>query len=205
MPDNALPTDGQLVVAVLAGQREAFAQIVARYHGRLFRLAVNRLGRRDWAEDAVQETFLSAFRWLKTYDSRFSFRTWLWTILLNQCRATGKKQSQHLPADKAVASLGLVCPEPTPADAAETREHAARLHALLARLPEPQADALRLRFFGELSYPEIAAAMDCSVSGAKLRVRSGLAQLSAWLQGTNYVDSDSEFAPLVNLRSGEEP
>lgn len=205
MPDNALPTDGQLVVAVLAGQREAFAQIVARYHGPLFRLAVNRLGRRDWAEDAVQEAFLNAFRWLKTYDSRFSFRTWLWTILLNQCRATGKKQSQHQPADQAVGSLGLICPEPTPPDAAETREHAAQLHALLARLPEPQADALRLRFFGELSYPEIAAAMDCSVSGAKLRVRSGLAQLSAWLQKTDSANLDSEFAPLVNLRPGEEP
>jgi RNA polymerase sigma-70 factor (ECF subfamily) len=205
VPDIAVPADGQLVVAVLAGQREAFAQIVTRYHGPLFRLALNRLGRRDWAEDAVQETFLSAFRWLKTYDSRFSFRTWLWTILLNQCRTTGKKQSQYQPADQAVASLGLVCPEPTPADAAETREHAARLHALLARLPEPQADALRLRYFGELSYPEIAAAMECSVSGAKLRVRSGLAQLSAWLQPADSAALDSELAPLANLRSGEEP
>jgi hypothetical protein len=47
--------------------------------------------------------------------------------------------------------------------------------------------------------------MDCSVSGAKLRVRSGLAQLSAWLQGADDVDPDSEFVPLANLRSGEEP
>ena len=52
----------------------------------------------------------------------------------------------------------------------------------LARLPEPQADALRLRFFGELNFSEIALAMGSSVSAAKVRVRNGLQALSQMLR-----------------------
>ena len=45
-----------------------------------------------------------------------------------------------------------------------------------------QADALRLRFFGGLTFPEIAAAMGCSEPGAKNRVKSGLLKLAEWLR-----------------------
>jgi RNA polymerase sigma-70 factor (ECF subfamily) len=61
------------------------------------------------------------------------------------------------------------------------RESSQRVHALLSQLPEAQADALRLRFFGELTFPEIAAAMQISEPGAKHRVKAGLLKLSEWL------------------------
>ena len=62
------------------------------------------------------------------------------------------------------------------------------VQALLARLPQAQADALRLRFFGGLKFQEIAAAMDCSLTTAKSRVKQGLLQLSEWLreEGTDW-------------------
>jgi len=55
---------------------------------------------REVVEEAVQETFLCAHRWLATYDSRYSFRTWLWTILLNQCSRQAKREARQsrLPA-----------------------------------------------------------------------------------------------------------
>ena len=49
------------------------------------------------------------------------------------------------------------------------------------RLPQMQADALRLRFFGGLTFPEIAVAMGCSEAGAKHRVKHGLLKLGRWL------------------------
>ena len=52
---------------------------------------------------------------------------------------------------------------------------------MLFRSPEAQADALRLRFFGGLTFPEIAAAMGCSEAGAKHRVKTGLVKLGQWL------------------------
>src|SRR5688572_28003413 len=89
------PSDGSLIAAALAGEESAFAQLVERYRAPLTKAAYSRLGRRELAEEAVQEALLCAHRWLGTYDSRYSFRTWLWTILLNQCTRLGKRESRH--------------------------------------------------------------------------------------------------------------
>jgi RNA polymerase sigma-70 factor, ECF subfamily len=182
--------DGLLIAAALTGEPEAFAHLASRYQGALFKAAISRLGRRELAEDAVQETFLCAHRWLHTYDSQFSFRTWLWTILLNQCSRLAKREAKHAPRDLDAApvaerqsafSLNQPCAQSSPLERLLTRETSERLTELLAKLPEPQADALRLRFFGELTFPEIAAAMGCSEPGAKHRVKAGLIKLSEWL------------------------
>src|SRR4029079_5732395 len=92
---DAQSPDGLLLAAALAGEEQAFALLTSRYQGPLLKAAATRLGRRELAEEAVQETFLCAHRWLATYDSRFSFRTWLWTILLNQCSRQGKIEARH--------------------------------------------------------------------------------------------------------------
>ena len=180
--DSSSP-DGLLIAAVLAGEKDAFALLVRRYQGALAQAAVSRLGKRELAEEAVQETFFCAHRWLATYDSRFSFRTWLWTILLNQCARQAKRESRQaeLAGTAAENDWPPPCPGQSPLDQLLARENCERLHELLARLPEVQADALRLRFFGGLTFPEIAAAMQCSEAGAKNRVKTGLLKLSNWL------------------------
>ena len=188
MPLDAQSPDGMLIAAVLAGEREAFAHLVTRYQGPLFKAAVSRLGQRALAEDVVQETFLCALKWLASYDSRYSFRTWLWTILLNQCARQGKREARQ---SNVATSCQLVAdhvarsrenPEHSPLDAVLAREDGRLVHELLARLPEVQADALRLRFFGGLTFKEIAAAMRCSEPGAKHRVKTGLLTLAQWIQ-----------------------
>jgi len=183
---DANSPDGLLIAAALAGEEEAFGLLVARYQGPLLRAAISRLARREWAEDAVQETFLCAHRWLATYDSRFSFRTWLWTILLHQCSRHAKREAKQAAAaagaevrgGRGEVAGGLHL---SPLGQLLARENCERLHELLARLPAVQADALRLRFFGGLTFPEIAAAMQCSEAGAKNRVKSGLLRLGEWL------------------------
>ncbi|MCA9201766.1 MAG: RNA polymerase sigma factor, partial [Planctomycetales bacterium] len=93
--DIQQPSDGTLIAEVLTGRRERFAVLVDRYQAPLIRVARSRLGRHDWAEDVVQETFLCAFKSLASYNSQYSFRTWLWTILLNQCRRHVQKRSRR--------------------------------------------------------------------------------------------------------------
>jgi RNA polymerase sigma-70 factor (ECF subfamily) len=182
---DSFPSDGELIDAVLDGNKQRFAEIVRRYHGALLRAAASRLKRPDLAEDVVQETFLCAFKSLHTYNSQYSFRTWLWTILLNQCRRRHRRESRRI--DLAWTSAGsaeraipqaVVCDEAGPPENAMAREQAARLEELLGALPEVQADALRLRFFGGLKFHEIADAMGCSLSSAKARVRLGLTRMS---------------------------
>lgn len=183
--------DGALVIACLDGNDQALGEIVRRYERPLLRVAQSRLFRADWAEDVVQETFLCVVKSLHTYDSRYSFRTWLWTILLYQCRRQAIRAARRpqvhnwsdaadsedeLPLDSRLQSDAA-----PPASLAMARERTALLQRLLFELPDTQADALRLRFFGELKFQEIADAMGCSLSTAKNRVRKGLITLSQML------------------------
>ena len=187
MPFDGHTSDGTLIAAALAGEEAAFALLVERYRGALTKAAYSRLGRRELAEEAVQEALLCAHRWLGTYDSRYSFRTWLWTILLNQSSRLAKREARHdrphePAADVASAPIGEVCAHASPLETLLAREQTDHLHQMLARLPEVQADALRLRFFGGLTFPELAAAMGCSEAGAKHRVKTGLLKLAQWMR-----------------------
>src|SRR6185295_11759518 len=205
MPDfDSRTADADLVSAILAGNRGAFVELVARYQKPLRAAARSRLGREDWADDVVQETFLCLLKWLRTYDSRFNFRTWLWTVLLNQCTRHAQKQSQQATSpldwplvggDSAAPAGFLASGDESPIDALLASESRGNLHSLLARLPQVQADALRLRFFGGLKFQEIAAAMDCSLTTAKTRVKQGLLQMSEWLKegGVDGQNSDVIF------------
>jgi RNA polymerase sigma-70 factor (ECF subfamily) len=149
------------------------------------------MGRQDWAEDVVQETFLCAFKSLHTYNSQYSFRTWLWTILLNQCRRQLKRFSrgvfigswQHDASDeqRRATLAEQLKSEESPSTRMAAQERSELLDTLLAKLPEAQADALRLRFFGGLKFHEIAEAMGCSLSTAKNRVRWGLTRMAEFL------------------------
>jgi RNA polymerase sigma-70 factor (ECF subfamily) len=191
MPLDSHIPDAELVSAILAGNKQAFVVLVERYQQPLKVAARSRLGRDDWADDVVQETFLCLLKWLRSYDSRFGFRTWLWTVLLNQCTRHAQKQARQAAGTldgydvsrDAVSSAGfLASGETSPIDALLDNERRRQLHALLSQLPPAQADALRLRFFGGLKFQEIAAAMDCSLTTAKTRVKQGLLQLSEWLK-----------------------
>src|SRR5205085_5541632 len=134
--------------AGLAGDEQAFALIVGRYQAALLKAAISRMSRRELAEEAVQETFLSAHRWLATYDSRYSFRTWLWTILLKQCSRQAKREAKQTPLFQSGDSAAGRCETDSastqsPLSTLLARESSERLHELLARLPAMQADALR--------------------------------------------------------------
>lgn len=179
--------DAEIMLRVQRGQVELFDQLVVRYRRALLRVASSKLGDVAWAEDVVQDAFLAAYAARHTYDARFSFRTWLWTILLNGCRRQLKRRSRKPNLHAASFLGGSEGDEPWFSEPADDRsgldqllreERQEQLVRLLEELPEVQADALRLRFFGGLKFDEIARAMQCSLNGAKMRVRKGLLRLA---------------------------
>lgn len=182
--------DGEIVAAVLEGDRERFAEIVRRYYRPLVRVAQSRIGRSEAAEDIVQESFLCALKSLHTYNSAYSFRTWLWTITLNQCRRHyAKNVKRQVTTDQNMDPSGAVEQVDDryadPLTRVLSNERREQLEQLLADLSNVQADALRLRFFGHLKFQEIADTMKCSLSTAKHRVRSGLRQMSRAINGSD--------------------
>ena len=176
--------DTATIAAVLNGDVQAFATIIHRYEPALLRLAISRLRNRQVAEELVQDAFLSAYKSLHTYNPQYQFRTWLWTIQLNklhQHRLTVSRRARLLPTRSCEQSELERCAnedDASPADRALLEERDAELHRLLEHLPEVQADSLRLRFFGELPFQEIADVMGCSLSSAKNRVRKGLLRMA---------------------------
>lgn len=172
-------SDGELVERVLTGETAAFRPLFAKYYPALTRLAESRLGCRHRAADAVQETYFCAFKWLASYDSKYSFRTWLWAILLNQCRRQlGKQVRESRWQDEVDPDGQAASSELDPRESVELDERSGLLEELLSDLPTELADALRLRFFGGLKFQEIADVMRCSLSTAKNRVRRGLTRMS---------------------------
>jgi RNA polymerase sigma-70 factor, ECF subfamily len=205
--DSASP-DWHLIAAALEGDEQAFALLVARYQGPLHKAAMSRLGRRELAEEAVQEAFLCAHRWLATYDSRLSFRTWLWTVLLNQCSRKARREARGQEPGARSPDTGDWKQETensSPLDVLLAKEASEQVQELLTRLPEVQADALRLRFFGELTFSEIAAAMGISEPGAKHRVKSGLVKLAEWLRSSHQPGPSLVTEKLGGRRVGGSP
>lgn len=194
-------SDVDIMKRVQDGDIALFNELVLRYRAPLLRVAHSKLGHAAWAEDLVQEAFLAAFAARHTFDPTFAFRTWMWTILLNLCRRQLKRSakrpqeiSQSALAngpDDVLAQLAIHESGLTQALLAERQE---RVAFCLAELPEVQADALRLRFYGGLKFDEIARTMNCSLNGAKRRVKHGLLTLAQQLREDENEDENEEPA-----------
>jgi len=93
-------TDRQLIKAAIAGDAGAFAELVEPHRRLLNAHCYRMLGSLQDAEDAVQETFLRAWRNLSSFQARSSLRSWLYTIATNVClRAIERRPSRVLPID----------------------------------------------------------------------------------------------------------
>lgn len=166
--------DSQIVRAVLGGDTEAFGVLVDRYQERCLRLALHMVGSREDAEDAVQESFLRAYRYLGGYREREKFAAWLYRILVNQCRTTlARRQRRELPMAEWEWN--------TEADVdASSAEQGALRHELaraLDALTADQREAVVLRYADDLTYDEMSTVTGAGVSALKMRVQRACARL----------------------------
>jgi RNA polymerase sigma-70 factor, ECF subfamily len=177
--DEHEPSDAEIMLTLRTAEPARFDLLVRRYRDKLLRVAVSKIGHSETAEDIVQETFLAVYSARETFNPEFSFRSWIWTILLNLCRRHYRTRRQ---SDRTLRAWVRESGEPITRETGLTlllgKELRHNCRELLEQLPEPQADALRLRFFGELKFHEIAETMDCHLNAAKQRVKTGLARLA---------------------------
>jgi RNA polymerase sigma-70 factor (ECF subfamily) len=147
-----------LVQAVLAGDRQAFGQLVRRHQKRLFRFVYGLLGDFDQAEDVVQDAFVKAYGAMGTFEVGRDFYPWLSTIArnltLNLMVREGRKESldkvHESGFDPPSGDLG-------PLEELITNESQQRFYAALKALPEQYRTVFVLRHFEEMSYEDIAA------------------------------------------------
>jgi len=193
-PPSATRDDRAIVDAVLAGDREAYRQLVERESAAIVRACHRILGDLHEAEDAAQEAFVTAYRSLAGWRGEGPFGAWLTRIAVRiAIRQAGRRRSvtwidptgseagEGTPGtvgSGALASPVLVTgPHADPALAALRSERASELRVAVAALPEPYREIVTLRFFGDLSLDEIARQTDRPVPTVKTQLRRGLLRL----------------------------
>jgi RNA polymerase sigma-70 factor, ECF subfamily len=171
--------DAAVIARVLSGDVGAYRMLVTRYGGQAMRYAARLLGDRRDAEEAVQDTFLRAYRALDRCADPERFGPWLFSILLNRCRTAGVRAGRL--GRTFVFDETLVERAATPEwmDAAAWRDEIARA---LAQLAPPQREAFVLKHVDQLSYDEMAEMTGVGVSALKMRVTRAVARLRTLLQ-----------------------
>ncbi len=163
--------DLQRVKAVLQGDTRAFASLVDRYKDFVYTLSMNLLRQHQEAEEAAQDTFLKAFRYLPRYRAEAKFSTWLYRIAYNECVTRLRKRKTSLPLardfDEKKVAGAVVDAEP------EWRERENRyeqLHEAIRQLPETDRALVMLFYFEKMAVEELSAVTGLGVSNVKTRL-----------------------------------
>ena len=161
-----MESDTELVARARRGDETAFEQLVLRHQRYAFNLAYRVIGNYAEAEDVTQEAFVRAWRGLPGFRGQARFATWLYRIVYNLCLNRLPRLRRELlqaePLEEAVVDLA-----PAPPDVFEVQERLAFLHEELNRLPAKYRLVLTLRYLQDLSYAEIAAALDVPMGTVK--------------------------------------
>jgi RNA polymerase sigma-70 factor (ECF subfamily) len=172
-------TDERLVSLSRNGDLSAFNSLVERYQSLVYRLCLRLLGNREAAEDATQETFLSAFRALPRF-SGSDLRPWLVRIAANHAKDEWRRRRRHAPTgslDQMFEALEMPVeigdPGPGPELSFERQELAGLVQAALLDLPFDQRQAVLLVDLEEYRYEEVARITGASLGTVKSRVHRG--------------------------------
>src|SRR5574341_1191098 len=173
------PSDAELVRRVRTGDIGAYGALVARYRDRLGRYAVHMIGDREDAEEALQDSFVRAYRSLARCDDPSRFGAWLYGILVNRCRTTGARAARRrrMFVNDAGALSGAAHPEPI-----ERLEWTDAVDRALARLAPEYREAFLLKHVEDLEYEEMAKLTGAGVSALKMRVKRAREQLQKFLR-----------------------
>ncbi|HEY0632542.1 MAG TPA: RNA polymerase sigma factor [Thermoleophilaceae bacterium] len=153
-------SDERLVEQVRRGNDDAFEAIYDRHHRAILSFCRHMLASPDEAEDAVQQTFISAFGAMRADARDIRLKPWLFTIARNRCLSILRARREQPAELDDVPTAGL-------ADEVQHRSDLRELLEDLRRLPVDQRAALVLSEVGDLSHAEVGAVVGCEVAKVK--------------------------------------
>ncbi len=180
---DAAPGDRDLIEMLRGGAHEpAFAQLLQRYEGKVYRLCCALLRDTTQAQDAAQESWVRIWKALPRYDERASLSTWIYTITRNRCLSALERRRALAslsdgPVDDEVQALHAG--DVTPDEASEHDDRCALLRELVELLPERQRRVLTLFYYEGRSVAEAAEMLGMpagSVKTALFRARAALGE-----------------------------
>lgn len=165
----------ELIRRCQRGEPDAFDLLYDRFGDVVWRLCYRIAGNSDDGQDLAQDVWLTVWQRIDSFRCESAFATWLYRVASNVCLQWLRKvrNKRTTPID----DLPLMSSARLESEVAD-RDFLDRTLAALTDLPEPLRMALELRVEQELSYAEIAEALDCTVAAAKMRVSRARALLA---------------------------
>jgi len=182
-------TDEQLVELALTENPDAFGEIVKRWERKMFALCFGMLAREDEAKDAVQETFIAAYRNLKNFRGDSKVSSWLHRIAVNQCLTTKRRQKTRsesfLDDEENVEDRVFVAPSrQMPSLTSEQNEKLFFVRQAVYSLSVDLRQIIVMKEFEEMTFQEIAETLELPLSTVKSRLYTALKQLRMKLEKT---------------------
>jgi RNA polymerase sigma-70 factor (ECF subfamily) len=181
-----LPSDELLLNRFAAGEQTALDELFRRYRQPAYRVAFRLLGNEADALDAVQEGFVKALTHLKGFEGRSSFKTWLLRVVSNAAldlgRQRGRRETLSLDAVQAREAIDAnLLTHDAAASGLERADLRSLLDDALATLSAAQRQTFVLHVDAELSYREVADALDISIGTVMSRLFYARQKLRAYL------------------------
>lgn len=175
-------SDEEVVIAVRTSNKELYREIINRYQVRLFTYARYITGDEDKAKDAVQETFIKAYRNLNSFDASKKFSSWIYRITHNEAinivkkykRETALPDESKLPMTEDGHIEKLL----------EQAEHNQNIRQLIEMLPMKYKEAIVLYFIEEKSYEEISDILRIPMGTVGIRILRAKEKLRALLSAS---------------------
>ncbi len=186
--------DLEKVRASQAGDREAFDYLIEKYKDVVYAVAYRFARDPDLAMDLAQDTFIRAYKGIKSFKGRSSFSTWLYRIAMNTCIDFTRKHSRSV-ASQAVpeevaeyADSEPITRKPTrgPSKQVLTKELGEQIQDAIEALPEYHKSVFVLYEIEGMSYKEIADVVGCSIGTVMSRLHYARKKLRVMLEP--YVD-----------------
>ena len=187
--------DEELVRYARRGDRRAFDELVRRHEPRLRGFIGRRVGAQS-LDDVVQETLVSAWSNLSRFQSRSTFKAWLYGIAIHKCDDYYRKrlrQQAEIPLQDGLS--GWHSPEALYA-AAELRE---TVRQILVGLPPPQREVLELYYYAELTLAEIASVLNRNPNTVKYQFYRAHARVEESLRRDGTLSPDALLSTDVDI------
>jgi RNA polymerase sigma-70 factor (ECF subfamily) len=157
---------------------------VRKYQKYVYSIALRYLKNEFDAEDASQETFIRALRYIKTFRRDSSLSTWLYTITTSVCSTINRKRKiQRFFGMDTEASLDdLMVDDVTAETSVQNEDFEREFRIILQKLPVKQRETFALRYFDDLSYEEISKILGTSVGGLKANYFQAVKKLAVLLK-----------------------
>lgn len=176
--------DGTVIAQAVAGDEDAFRRIVDRHSRAIYQLAYRITGRREDAEDVVQDTFIRAYRQLGSFEARSNVSTWLHRIGVN-CAIDLVRRRKPLETMEAPEELDRRAANragPSPVDLVRAGEITRRIERAMDDLSAKERAAFAMRHFHDCSIDEIANALGLKIDATKHAVFRAVRKMRAALR-----------------------